>query len=164
VWARLLAERAREAKDLAFTAGLLHDVGKIVLATNYAGLCAEIAQRAGAEGREIHVVEYEVLGFDHAAIGAELLKHWRLSERLVRAVALHHTPPKHDEDRIVDLVRSANQIEQQIDLGGAAASGPLRAIPGMTEGEVHDLVDAARRETETMRALLKGDDATNQDG
>jgi putative nucleotidyltransferase with HDIG domain len=163
VWARLLAERENQAKDLAFTAGLLHDVGKIVLAVNFGELCREIARRAQAEGQAIHIVECEMLGFDHAAVGAELLRHWRLSERLVRAVALHHTPPQHDEDRIAALVRSANQIEQQVDFGETGAKAALPAIPGMTGDEAQAMIATARGECELMRALLQRDGAAEQD-
>ncbi len=162
VWARLLAERAHEVKDLAFTAGLLHDVGKIVLAMHFGELCSEIAERAQAEGRAVHLLESEILGFDHARVGAELLAHWRLSERMVRAAALHHTPAQQGEDPIASLVRDANRIEHLTDSGGAAAGESLCAMPGMTDGEMQDLAQSARRECEVMRALLQSDSAAGK--
>jgi putative nucleotidyltransferase with HDIG domain len=157
VWARLLATRLHEAGDLAFTAGLLHDVGKLVLALRFGELCREIARRAGAEGRAAEAIEREMLGFDHAAIGAELLAHWQLPERLVRAAALHHAAPEHGEDPICALIRSANQIEPMLDADETVTLARLRPVLRLPDAEIEALVAAARRECGTLSALLKTD-------
>jgi len=78
--------------DTAFTAGLLHDVGSLVLSSRmpeeYAAICAEAAMR----GAPIHTVEFERLGVDHAGVGAYLLALWGLPPEVLNIVAFHHGP------------------------------------------------------------------------
>jgi putative nucleotidyltransferase with HDIG domain len=157
VWARMLSREAPLLADLAFTAGLLHDLGKLVLALNYAELYAGIDRRAQAEGLALDVVERETLGFDHAAIGAELLAHWRLSERLVRAVAAHHSPPQPDEDALCALARNANQIAHQAEADDAGTLDRLRPLVRLDDDAVNLLIETARRECEVMRTLIRAD-------
>ncbi|MEI8257497.1 MAG: response regulator [Deltaproteobacteria bacterium] len=81
-----------QTADEAFTAGLLHDVGKIVIALSRPQEYANVARLAGAGGGHIHDVEREALGFTHAEAGAYLLGLWGLPFSIVEAVAYHHQP------------------------------------------------------------------------
>ena len=88
-----LVEKAdRRLIDEAFAAAVLHDVGKLVLATNLPQLCSEVfeLQRSGKAG--LCEVERSLVGSTHAEVGGYLLGLWGLPARLVEAVALHHTP------------------------------------------------------------------------
>lgn len=88
--ARDLAPAAGAAPDEAFAAGLLHDVGHLVLF----GLCgpemAELLDEALDEDVELHVVEARRFGFDHAAFGQAVLQAWNMPPALCEAVGLHH--------------------------------------------------------------------------
>jgi HD-like signal output (HDOD) protein len=88
-----MAENASPAMmDDSLMAGLLHDVGKLVLAVNLPDQFAEIlreAKRAKVNGRE---VELKVLGLDHADVGAFLLGLWGLPDTVLEAIAFHHDP------------------------------------------------------------------------
>lgn len=81
-----------EAREEFLTAGLLHDVGKLIIAANLTEAYAEIIGRVQRESRPVHVVEREVLGATHAEMGAYLLRLWGLPESVVEAVLLHHAP------------------------------------------------------------------------
>ena len=88
--ARKLAPKPFEA-DLAFAAGLLHDVGKLVLMSRARELyqrAVEQAQRSGVSGS---VAEKDVLGATHAEIGAYLLGLWDLPHEIVESAAFHHS-------------------------------------------------------------------------
>jgi HD-like signal output (HDOD) protein len=78
--------------DDAYAAGLLHDIGRLVLAhelgTGYLP-AVEMAQRTGAELWEC---ERELLGVTHPAVGAHLLAMWALPPELVEACERHHDP------------------------------------------------------------------------
>ncbi len=95
VLAARIAERLLEDKqraEEAFTAALLHDIGKIVLAMSLPGRFAEVLGNSGETGRSTHVVERELLGVTHAEAGAYLLGLWGLPLGTVQAVAYHHDP------------------------------------------------------------------------
>lgn len=76
--------------DDAFSAGLLHDVGRLMLAAQMPQEYLSIEQRAGKQGFPRHVVERELLGTDHAALGASLLGQWGLPSAVLDAVQRHH--------------------------------------------------------------------------
>jgi putative nucleotidyltransferase with HDIG domain len=90
--ARQLFVEAPAAEE-AFTAALLHDIGKIVLALGMPERVAEIAALARQDGVAEQVKEIEVLGVTHAVVGGYLLGLWGLPLSIVEAVAFHHTPP-----------------------------------------------------------------------
>jgi HD-like signal output (HDOD) protein len=76
----------------AFTAGLLHDVGRIVLASNLPKEYAEIIAAAREHSRPLHEEETAVLRVNHAEIGAYLLGMWGLPAEIVEATGGHHAP------------------------------------------------------------------------
>jgi putative nucleotidyltransferase with HDIG domain len=94
-----LARRIADAEQLdtetanqAMTAGLLHDVGKLLLATSFAPDFQRALQMAKTRHLLAWQVELEVFGASHAEVGAYLLGLWGLPESIVEAVLLHHQP------------------------------------------------------------------------
>lgn len=82
-------------KDLhqqARTAGLLHDIGRLVIASRLASQFTAITKSASAECIGLCEAECRILGVSHAEIGAYLLAFWGLPSRIVEAVAYHHCP------------------------------------------------------------------------
>lgn len=93
--ARRIAEMEGCADALieqAFTGGLLHDIGKLILAANRPTEYLEVEQKTRTEKRVLTEVEQEFLNVNHAQVGAYLLGIWGLPMPLVEAVAWHHTP------------------------------------------------------------------------
>ena len=76
--------------ELAFTAGLLHDIGKIILAVCIPDRIRAVVDICRRTKRTAHEVEMEVLGVSHAEVGAYLLDLWGLPHPIVEAVACHH--------------------------------------------------------------------------
>jgi HD-like signal output (HDOD) protein len=87
-----LEQADRKAVDEAFAAGMLHDIGKLVLATNMPELFAQSVRLAETNGLEFYQAEIQVLGASHADIGGYLLGLWGLPVPVVEAIALHHQP------------------------------------------------------------------------
>ncbi len=80
-------------RESAFTAGLLHDLGKIALANSARERYQKIVMRTYNEGVAFHEAEREEFGFDHAELGALVAEKWKLPKRLVNAIRHHHHEP-----------------------------------------------------------------------
>jgi HD-like signal output (HDOD) protein/ActR/RegA family two-component response regulator len=78
------------AADMAFAAGLLHDAGKLVLMSRTPDLYERVVEESRLRGTTASVVEKELVGADHAEIGAYLLGLWDLPHAIIEPVAHHH--------------------------------------------------------------------------
>jgi len=111
VAAKLLAEQVGHDPDEAFIAGLLHDIGKFILAQCLPEeYLAVLAYRAT---RQCPLVEAErlKLGVDHCQVGAVAVRHWQLPAPLAEALQYHCYPGRAPADtRLVDLVHLANVL------------------------------------------------------
>ena len=83
-----------EERSEALIAGLLHDVGRLLLASKRPDELEEILRLHDETGRPLHELEFELLGTTHAEIGASLLALWGLPFPIVGAVANHHVPER----------------------------------------------------------------------
>lgn len=124
-------------RDGALTAGLLHDIGKLVLLAEEPGYLAEALERSGREGRPLADVERETRGSTHAEVGAHLLSLWGLPFCVVEAVACHHAPPAPGD--VLDLVSGvqvANLLACEVAPGGPGS--PADDAAAVLEGAVDE--------------------------
>ncbi len=89
----------KENQDLALInnammAGLLHDLGKLILATNFEKSYREVLAAEQDTGKSLLDLEYDVFGTSHAEIGAYLMGLWRFENTLIEAIAFHHLPAR----------------------------------------------------------------------
>ena len=77
----------RQPGDEAFIAGLLQDIGMLLMMQEIGPLYGEFLQKTRLAGKDLAAMESEALGFDHAALSARLLAHWGLPDTLLEAVA-----------------------------------------------------------------------------
>ncbi len=116
--AKLIAkEESRDQKiiDNSFIAGLLHDCGKLILATNYSSKYREIVINCNEKNKKLRSVEEEMLGITHAEVGAYLMELWGLPSPIIEAIAFHHAPSIYADDHFSPLtaVHIANAMEHK---------------------------------------------------
>jgi HD-like signal output (HDOD) protein len=100
--------------DDALAGGLLHDLGKLVMASAYPDRYEDVGRKAAEERTEWLVEERKAFGFDHAEVGGYLLGLWGLPPAVVEAVAFHHFPTKSEAPGFTALtaVHAANVLVQ----------------------------------------------------
>lgn len=102
---------ADELADVIFTAGLLHDIGRLILAQKLPEFTAPIQQAVEDEGKPVCEAERSVLGFDHCDTGAAFIRKWGLPETLAEAAQYHHLPDQARQDRdLVQVIHVANSL------------------------------------------------------
>jgi putative nucleotidyltransferase with HDIG domain len=93
--AAMIAERRFDpAPERFLIGGLMHDIGRLIMYLFAAKESTEILSKYDRENTTACRIEHQVLGFDHCALGAELLAIWKLPSKLVELVRLHHNPSK----------------------------------------------------------------------
>ena len=89
---RLALEVDLQPVEEAFVAGMLHDIGKIVLSSHMEDAFEEVVALAEERRAPLHEVEAELLGFDHAELGAQVARAWNFPPELEEAIRHHHDP------------------------------------------------------------------------
>ena len=145
-----------------FTAGLLHDIGKIVLGTFGEVDPEPITELAEQEQTTLVSAEQRVLGIDHAEVGALLLESWNVPAYLAEVVRYHHEPEKDPGQAIVSgLVHVADALCIEAGIG-TNANGHVRHLAGQVlqkaclETDVADeIVEQALEELEGLRDIFR---------
>ncbi len=127
----IAALRGRD--ETPFVAGLLHDIGKLVLFSR----AAEPERRAllmsvdSIDDEELFLCERAVLGFDHAAVGLALARNWAMPLLLQECIAFHHEPELAQEHPLeVATVHIANSVAVLAEIGSDDPSDAPAMSPG----------------------------------
>ncbi len=128
--ARLIVEKSEAdfgiGADDAYTCGLVHDVGKMLLLQNQTEQFAEALKHSKEKGMPLAKAEAELFGFTHAHVGGFLAKRWKLPHELQVAVMYHHSPGANPEDWVQGfLIHAANTIAHQCASGSGGWVGDL---------------------------------------
>ena len=131
----LFSERLGQPNsNLAFTAGLLHDIGKVILNQYVSSEFAEIVRRVNEDRMSFVEAEHQVLGYSHEEVGALIAESWKLPDAIVRCIRYHHEPGKLDPpDMLVDTVYLANCICLLLGIGLGEDGLCYRADPAVME-------------------------------
>ncbi len=110
--ARNLAQRCNVLhSERLFTAGLLHDVGRLLMLMKLPDEIGNAESIRQQSGKDICDIERELVGFDHAEVGHALLLHWNMPTNLCASVLYHHTPEEaHDAHLEAALIHVADLV------------------------------------------------------
>ncbi len=164
VAARLLSEQLwRQAGDEAFIAGLLQDIGILVLLRELGAPYARFLTGVIDEKCHLASLEQDTLGFDHIQLSAALLSRWQLPGRLVDAIAApkkmsrlaRMSPPEGDLPQILHLAELLMQLVGQRRLGilnDLLEAGKL--YRGMTKSKLAALVEGLQPQVDQLAEVL----------
>jgi putative nucleotidyltransferase with HDIG domain len=160
--------------DLTFTAGLLHDAGKLAVGIFVHEQAAPILGWV-KDGLTFVGAERAVLGTDHAQVGAAVADSWSLPPAVAAAARYHHMPgqsPPGPDSRVVDLVHAADAMAHALgfgaDAGGlarevdAGARERLGASPAALEKVACDSLDAIKEMTAMVLETVAAGNASPQ--
>lgn len=158
--ARALAHRVRFNADYAFTAGLLHDIGRLVLVARFPERYQAVLSLRDKNDSELIDAERTLLGVDHVDAGVALARHWQFSDTMCQAIAYHHTPEAPGAGFLATIVHVASAVVHALDLVG----NPDERVPrvsavawtalGLTEEAWLQVFHETELQYEEMSAIL----------
>lgn len=116
--AGMLAGRMKCSGDGAFAAGLLHDLGRLVVAGGFPRHFQEVRRVRQSRDCLLQDAEVEVLGIDHSAIGRQLAESWGFPDALCVAVGGHHDAGSLLSGSLASVVHLADAIAHSLDVAG----------------------------------------------
>ncbi len=114
-------------------AGLLHDLGKLLMARYLDADPGEIADLASREGIPFVEAERRLLGTDHAEVGGRMADRWGFPPEIVRAIRDHHADPVPGGHPVLDAVVLANYVAKTVGIGLGAEGMNFRLDPACRE-------------------------------
>ena len=158
--ARNLAVHCRETNPERFyLAGILHDIGRLIILENLPNEASEIITRHNKIGGMVLEIEREVLGFDHGEVGAALAQSWHLPLSLEEIIGNHHNPSLSKRYPLeTTIIHLADIIAKAMGLGSSGdiyvppldeksweqlglPTGVFSAIWNQTENQFHETFD-----------------------
>lgn len=115
--ARVIAQSMRVNPELAFSAGLLHDIGKLALETSFPKEYLAVTQYRDQNACLLRDAETAVLGMDHAIVGGMLAQHWHLPDAICNAIQRHHSTDLLPSNSMADIVHVADILSRALDIG-----------------------------------------------
>jgi len=151
---------------LAFTAALLHDIGKLVLGQFLNPEILAWLERAITEGKQAAFrAEIEILSLHHGEAGGIIAQHWALPDSLVKGIVYHHNP-EDGEGEICYVTSLANLAAHRLESEPRAeGSGPQTLVPGdvgpalawlgLAEEDLLDITAAARKGLQAVSGQIQ---------
>ena len=109
--------RAPELASEAFTAGLTHDIGKLILDPHIADMLELFQEYMSTYEKNFIQAEKDILGFDHTEIASELFRRWHIPGSLILAVRTHHDPFSSEDNFLGHIIYFADIIAVGCKLG-----------------------------------------------
>jgi len=132
---RKIAERMPGVEsEKMYLGGMLHDIGSLIIFKESPEDAKKILLRCKENGENLFKVEKEVLGYDHAEVGALLLTEWKLPQRLVEVVKYHHAPADAgDYLEETCIVARADALVYEMNIGNSGEPSVPELDPRVSE-------------------------------
>ncbi len=165
VTARSIAEfRSEKSVERFYLAGILHDIGRLVIFKKEPALARDAFFLSKERQENIYLSERELMGFDHADVGRELLKAWQLPPHLVEAVGCHHQPQTAKEFPVdAAIIHTADYIVHVLKAGSDAEFSDPQLYPksweiiGLSPDDFEFMKDKVNQQYQGIVSLFFGD-------
>lgn len=164
ITARKLANSCMLGRGEAlFVAGLLHDVGQLLIFNRMPIEAKKVLLRTKITNSEaeLYLIEQQIIGFDHAAVGAALTQQWNLPPCLQECVAFHHSPEKASlfpqEVAIVHIAQAITNLGGKESLEGNdidTISDEMWEIAGLSSDIIEQTIEEVEREIPEVQAMF----------
>ncbi len=150
--------------DVAYTVGLLHDIGKIVLTILFPEYYKRVVSMAASKRCRIILAEQRLLNTDHAMVGKVLCELWNLPEDVTNAVFSHHDPSENsgDDFKLIRLIHLSDILARTLsfgDPGDQVVPEPSRSslsLLGLSQDRITMNFQACLAELERSRSEIDG--------
>ena len=143
----------------AFLAGLIHDMGKIILDPHVQRRNELFFQYLQVDDQSFLKVEKQVLGFDHQDIAFEACKRWNLPKAITTAVRSHHAPVRFQQDELACIVHTADTLAIR-----AGVSAGMDGEPPEFEPKALELLDLGEKDLDrTTEEMLTSVERTSRE-
>jgi putative nucleotidyltransferase with HDIG domain len=133
--AREIAKRMSGVEtEKMYLGGMLHDIGSLIIFKESSEDARKILLRCKESGENLFKVEKEILGYDHAEVGALLLTEWKLADRLAEIVKYHHQPANAG-DYLMEtcIIARADVLVYEMKIGNSGEPGVPELDPRVLE-------------------------------
>jgi len=137
--------------EAAYTTGLIHDIGKIILLQDPSERFLDAVEKSQATNTSLHACEMEIYGFHHGHAGALLALRWKLSQLLAHVIECHHDPLSEDEYlKPGCLLHCANALAHRAATGNGGYVGDVLddevvAALGLDAGRIPALIEEVKQ-------------------
>ncbi len=159
----LLAEELTETTDIrpdqAYTAGLLHDVGRLALLVKYPEPYADLLSVVIENNFNLMQSERDLFDVDHCQAGAWLAGEWNFPKELVEVIGFHHQPPEGNSSELLTLTHLSCRLADSLGFAVTFTEGPedpleiLKQWPGAAGLEAEDIEVLKESVTTKVTAL-----------
>lgn len=126
--ARVIAEQTGTDPEMAFTSGLLHDIGQLLMYISSPSCYLQVIEKRRQDDVSLEEAEYSIFGYSHAVAGKALAIAWNLPEEITDAIAAHHNPDEIGSE-IGNLIHVSEILSHALDLG----EQPNNHVPELSE-------------------------------
>lgn len=133
-----------------YIAGMLHEIGSLVIYQEIPAKARECISQSNYKGEHLYLIETDLMGFNHADVGMELLKEWNLPDRTVEGVGFHHNPMQAKRHpRFSGIVHVADILVYELKIGNSGE--PFVPPLGL---KVLDHLDMERAQLESLKEAV----------
>lgn len=149
-------ENAEQSADSMFVAGLLHDIGKLVIWQELPEQSEMVFEQFDPKIPDhAFLLEKEIIGFEHAETGSELLKSWKLPQLLIETTRFHHSPDEAPQfTQACRIVSLANKLSNQWFLAAGSNDEALLSQLGINKEQVEAILNTANDQLMEMSSLF----------